>query len=95
MTMKINTREFLEELSRWDITAEYQCGRVKLIGSRDDAREHFSQILKNREFEGALIWEMAQRDSDIMDAIEERRAIIWVECGDDSVRSAIMCNIPH
>ena len=95
MTMKINTSEFLEELARWDITAEYQCGRVVLTGGRDDAREHFRQVLRSPEFEGALIWEMAQRDSDIMDAIEERRAIIWVECGDDSVRTAIMCNIPH
>ena len=93
--MKINTSEFLEELARWDITAEYQWGRVVLTGGRDDAREHFMQVLKSPEFEGALIWEMAQRDSDIMDAIEERRAIIWVECGDDSVRTAIMCNIPH
>ena len=93
--MKINTREFLEELSRWDIIAEYQSGRVKLSGGREDAREHFSQILKSPEFEGALIWEMAQTNEDIMDVIEERRAIIWVECGDDSVRTAIMSSIPH
>ena len=93
--MKINTREFLEELSRWDIIAEYQSGRVKLSGGREDAREHFSQILKSPEFEGALIWEMAQTNDDIMDAIEERRAIIWVECGDDSIRTAIMSSIPH
>jgi hypothetical protein len=95
MTTKINTREFLEELSRWDIVPEYRNGRVVLMGGREDAREHFSQILKSREFEGALILEMAQTNADIMDAIEERRSIIWAECGDASIRTAIMCNIPH
>ena len=95
LLMKIKAKDFLEELSRWDIKAVYEWGRIVLIGGREDAREHFSQILKSPEFEGALIWELAQTDENIMDDIEERRAIRWVEDGDDSIRGAIMCNISH
>ena len=94
--MKIKTREFLEELSRWSIKAEYEWGRIVLREGNDEARTYYAGMLKKSpEFEGALIWELAQTDENIMDDIEERRAIIWVECGDDSVRTAIMCNIPH
>lgn len=94
--MKIKTREFLEELSRWSIKAKYEWGRIVLREGNDEAREYYAGMLKKSpEFEGALIWELAQTDENIMDDIEERRAIIWVECGDDSVRTAIMCNIPH
>lgn len=92
--MKVKTKEFLQELSRWGIKTEYEYGRIKLTEGRDDAREHYAEMLKRSpEFEGALIWELAQADADIMDAIEERRAIRWVETGDDSIRNAIMCNI--
>ena len=94
--MKIKLREFTTELEHWRITPEYRNGRVVLTGGRDDAREYYTAMLrKSPEFEGALIWELAQTNPDVMDAVEERRAIIWIECEDDSVRSAIMCNIPH
>ncbi len=94
--MKIKTKEFLEELSRWDIKAEYDWGRIILCEGNDEARAYYVEMLKKSpEFEGALIWELAQTDENIMYEIEERRAIIWVESGDDSVRTAIMCNIPH
>ena len=96
LLVKIKTKEFLEELSRWDIKPEYDSGRIFLREGNEEARAYYSEMLKkNPEFEGALIWELAQTDENIMDCIEERRAIIWVECGDDSVRTAIMCNIPH
>ena len=93
--ISLKTKDFLEELSRWGIDVEYHCGHIYLKGGREDAREHFRQILKSPEFEGALIWELAKVDANIMDEIEERRAIRWVEDGDDSIRGAIMCNIPH
>lgn len=94
--MKIKTKDFLEELSRFGIKAEYEWGRIVLREGNDEARKYYAGMLKKSpEFEGALIWELAQTDDNIMDDIEERRAIIWVECGDDSVRTAIMCNIPH
>ena len=94
--MKIKTKEFLEEIARWDIKAKYEWGRIVLREGNDEARAYYSEMLKKSpEFEGALIWELAQTDENIMDWIEERRAIIWVECGDDSVRTAIMCSIPH
>ena len=92
----LKTKEFLEELSRWGIETEYENGRIYLIGGREDAREHFSEILRiSPELEGTIIWELAQTDANIMDAIEERRAMRWVEGGDDSISGAIMCNIPH
>ena len=94
--MKINAKEFLEELLRWGIEVEYEYGRIKLKAGNEDARKYYAEMLKRSpEFEGALIWNMAQIDSNIMDAIEERRAIRWVEIGDDSIHGAIMCNIPN
>ena len=93
--MKIKTREFLEELSRWGVKAKYEWGRIVLREGNDEARKYYAGMLKKSpEFEGALIWELAQTDENIMDDIEERRAIRWVEGGDDSIYGAIMCNIP-
>ena len=93
--MKIKTREFLEELSRWGVKAKYEWGRIVLREGNDEARKYYAGMLKKSpEFEGALIWELAQTDENIMDDIEERRAIHWVEGGDDSIYGAIMCNIP-
>ena len=93
--MKIKTREFLEELSRWGVKARYEWGRIVLREGNDEARKYYAGMLKKSpEFEGALIWELAQTDENIMDDIEERRAIRWVEGGDDSIYGAIMCNIP-
>ena len=92
----LKTNEFLEELSRWSIETEYKSGRIYLQGGREDALGHFSGILRiSPELEGALIWKLAQTDANIMDAIEERRAIRWIENGDDSIRGAIMCNISN
>ena len=94
--MKIKTKDFLEELSRWDIKAVYEWGRIVLCEGNDEARAYYAEMLKKSpEFEGALIWELAQTNENIMDDIEERRAIRWVEDGDDSIRGAIMCNISH
>ena len=90
LLMKIKTREFLEELSRWGVKARYEWGRIVLREGNDEARKYYA----SPEFEGALIWELAQTDENIMDDIEERRAIRWVEGGDDSIYGAIMCNIP-
>ena len=82
------------ELAHWKIEAHYEFGRIELSGGQDDAREYFTELFrKNPKVEGAYIWRLAQRDSDIMDCIEERRAIRWVECGDDTIRGAIMCNL--
>lgn len=84
------------ELKDYEIEVRYKFGRIELHNGRDDAREYYTALLcKNPELEGSLIWRMAQRDSDIMDCIEERRAIRWVECGDDTIRGAIMCNLGH
>lgn len=94
--MKVKTKDFLDELTRWDIKAEYEWGRIVLYGEREDALEHYRALLQaSPEFEGALVWSLAQTDADIMDWIEERRAIRWVECGDDSIRGAIMCSIAN
>ena len=94
--MKIKTKDFLEELSRWDIKAGYEWGRIILREGNDKAREYYSEMLKNSpDFEGVLIWELAQTNENIMDCIEERRAIRWAEVEDDSIQGAIMCNIPH
>ncbi len=92
--MKLKVKDFIDELSRWCIEAEYEYGRIVLSGGQDEARAYYTAMLaKSPEFEGALIWELAQTNTDVMDCIEERRAIRWVECGDDSIREAIMCNI--
>lgn len=92
--MKVKTKDFLAELARFGINADVQYGRIVLSDGNDKAREHYSAILQaSPNFEGALIWEIAQTNPDVMYAIEERRAIRWVECGDDSIRSAIICNI--
>lgn len=94
--MKIKTKDFLEELSRWDIKTDYEWGRVILREGNNEAREYYTEMLKNSpEFERALIWELAQTNENIMDCIEERRAIRWVEVGDYSIQGAIMCNIHH
>ena len=92
--MKVKTKEFIRELERWSIKAEVEFGRIVLKEGSQEAREYYtSMIKKSPEFEGALIWELAQKDPDVMDVIEERRAIRWVEIGDDSINGAIMCNI--
>ena len=94
--MKVKTKDFLNELSRLNLTAEYEYGRIEISGNNEAARDHYRALLKvSPEFEGALIWELAQTDANIMDCIEERRAIRWVEIGDDSIRGAIMCNITN
>ena len=90
--MKI--KEFLSELARYGIEVEYSNGRIKLTGGNETAREHYSSFFPaNPKFEADLIWYLAQTDEDIMDAIEERQAIRFVENGDDSVEGAIMCNL--
>ena len=92
----LKPKEYLEELARWDIKAEYEWGRIKLRGGREDAREYYSAMLKeSAKFEGVLIWYLAQTNANIMDSIEERRAIRWVENGDDSIEGAIMCSMPY
>ena len=94
--MKVKVTEFLAELSRYGIEVKHRSGRIELVGGDADAREHYTELVhRSPEFEGALVWELAQRDVDVMDWIEERRAINWVDCGDDSVRTAIMCSIPR
>ena len=94
--MKVKTKEFLDELKRWGIKVGYECGRIVLTEGNEEARNYYTAMIqKSPEFEGALVWALAQVDADVMDWIEERRAIIWVECGDDSIRTAIMCSIPH
>ena len=85
-----------KELKNYEIEVHYQFGRIELHNGRNDAREYYTALLqKNPKLECSLIWRLAQRDSDIMDSIEERRAIRWVECGDDTIRGAIMCNLDH
>ena len=94
--MRVKTKEFLRELERWSIKAEVDFGRIVLSEGSQEAREYYtSMISRSPEFEGALIWELAQMNADVMDVIEERRAIRWVEIGDDSIHGAIMCNIPN
>ena len=94
--MRVKTKEFLRELERWSIKAEVDFGRIVLSEGSQEAREYYtSMISRSPEFEGALIWELAQMNPDVMDVIEERRAIRWVEIGDDSIHGAIMCNIPN
>lgn len=93
-TVKIT--DFQSELSKRGIGVKYRNGRIHLEGGEEKVREHYTAVLKcSPEFEGALIWRLAQTNEDIMDAIEERRAIKRVETGDDSLYSAIMDNITY
>ena len=92
--MAVRMTDFQNELAKYGIDVKYDSGRLELVGGDDKAREHYIAVLKaSPEFEGTLIWKLAQTNADIMDSIEERRAIKWVETGDDSYRSAILGNI--
>lgn len=92
--MTVKMTDFQNELVKYGIGVKYESGRLELTGGDEEAREHYTAVLQaSPEFEGALIWKLAQTDADIMDSIEERRAIKWVETGDDSLRSAILGNI--
>ena len=82
--MKIKTKEFLEEIARWDIKAKYECGRIVLREGNDEARAYYSEMLKKSpEFEGALIWELAQTDENIMDWIDHLGRV-WRRFSEDS-----------
>lgn len=92
--MIVSLTEFLAELANSGIEVVYELGRIKLVGGKANAREHYTEMLKNSpEFEGALVWKLAQTEAYVMDWIEERRAIIWSETGDGSIRTAIMSSI--
>ena len=92
--MKVKVTDFIAEAARYGIEIKHKSGRIELEGGDEKAREHYTALLRNNpEFEGALIWEVAQTDADLMDWIEERRAINWVSSGDDSIHSAILLSL--
>lgn len=83
--MKINGRKFLDCMKELNLRVRYKSGRIKIFGKDHAARDYYRAMLKNPELEEAVILELSQTDPDVKDAIEERRAIRWVECEDDSI----------
>lgn len=89
-------RKFLDELKRWRISFFYDddIKRIYLSGGNTKAREHFTKVIKKYPIvEALLILKLAETDSDLLCAIEERAAIREFDGGlDGNLINAIFCN---
>ena len=91
---KLTPRAFLQQLSHAGITYSVEWGRVSLSGGYPQERERLIGILQgNPDLEARLILGAAVHDPGIMESIEERASIRWVDGYSDSLYDAVMCNI--
>ena len=88
--------ELLQELSRWQISACVEYGRIVLSGGDVNARRYYSEMFREHpKLEAHLILELARQDSTLMCQIEERAAIRWADGLPGDLFSAILCNITN
>lgn len=92
--MKINIHELKDELKKYGITIGYEYGRISLEGGNEAARQHYQALISsswNTEFD--LIFDLASKNPDVMDAIEERACIRWAEGLKYDLKEAIIGNL--
>ena len=90
----LSVKEYLHELAIYGLTYSVEWGRVKLMGDDEKILRRCRSILAKRpELEARLILHEAVRDADLLDELQERASIRWVEGYSDSLYAAVMCNI--
>ena len=88
----MNRQQFFNSLKYFHLQPYVKDGRISFSGSASlvDARKALDDL---PEVEGELILRLAAHDKDLLDVIQERACIRWVEGYSDSLYSAVMCNI--
>ena len=85
---------FMERISEGGIRCTVEWFRLKLEGGNPQERERLIGIVhSNPDLEARIILRIAVKDRDVMDAIEERASIRWVEGYSDSLYSAVLSSI--
>ena len=85
----------MKELKRWEIIPSVEHNRIVLKDGNKRARYHYTMILQeNPDFEVKLILELAEQNSELREAIEERAAIREADGLPGDFYSAVRCNIP-
>ena len=91
---EVSLLDFKKELRKACIGCFFSCGRLKLRGGSPQSRKRLYAILHERpDLEARIIIRIALNDPDVMDMIEERACIRWVEGYSDSLYLAVLGNI--
>ena len=85
-------RQFFNTLKHFHLQPRVEDGRISFSSSSAliDARKTLDE---NPELEAEMILHIAAHDPDLLEAIQERASIRWVEGLSDSLYDAVMCNI--
>lgn len=88
----MNRQQFYNSLKYFHLKPYVEDGRIYFSGNSAlvDVRKALDEL---PEVEGELILRLAAHDRDLLDVIQERASIRWVEGYSDSLYSAVMCNI--
>ena len=88
----MNRQQFYNSLKYFHLKPYVDDGRICFSGSSSlvDARKALDEL---PEVEGELILRLAVHDADLLDAIQERACIRWVDGYSDSLYITVMDNI--
>lgn len=77
---KLTATDFISFCKKRDVKIKFNSfGRVYFSGAGIDVRECRDRILYNPVIEPRLLLEMAGKDSNLKDMLDERECILWAE----------------